>query len=64
MGVLGVTKLTFDNDWNITVPGWVEQKTVEPLQVRDFKPVGTAKKRSKKTDQKRSSQMALEIGSP
>jgi len=63
MGVLGVTKLTFDNDWNITVPGWIEPGDLVALHSKGLKPVGTAKKRSKRAGKEHPSQLALEIGS-
>ena len=40
MGILGVTKLTFDNEWNITIPGWVADDLAEPS--KPPKPVKTA----------------------
>jgi putative transposase len=61
LGVLGFPKLTFDDNWNITVPGWIETGDLAALHSKGLKPVGTDKKRSKRADP---SQMALEIGLP
>ena len=61
MGVLGVTKLTFDNDWNITIEGW---GSVAALHSKGLKPVGTDKKRSKRVQKEHPSQMVLELGAP